>query len=177
MLNRTVVMLMTLGACLGTAGAARAQEPKAPAPRKIPGITAEDERPHGCVDCHKNDPARKMDHRLSTHMEAWLEGAPKELAAMAQDAAPRSMEIKGKHPKIKADLTTADIPDKCLACHAKHPRNEKEGPPFSRLMHRIHLTGGEENRFLTYYQGECTYCHKLDQKTGHWELASGTETP
>ena len=42
-------------------------------------------------------------------------------------------------------------------------------------MHRIHLTGGDKNHYLTEFQGDCTNCHKLDQKTGAWSLGSGSE--
>lgn len=42
-------------------------------------------------------------------------------------------------------------------------------------MHVIHLVGGNGNRFLTANQGECTHCHKLNQKTGTWKTASSAE--
>jgi hypothetical protein len=43
------------------------------------------------------------------------------------------------------------------------------------MMHVIHLTGGEENHFLTAYQGECTSCHKLNTTTGQWTTPSAPE--
>jgi hypothetical protein len=43
------------------------------------------------------------------------------------------------------------------------------------MMHKIHLSGGEENRFLTVYQGECTHCHKFNVPTGLWSLPSAPE--
>lgn len=150
--------------------------PPAPPARKIPGINAPDDHPHACVDCHKNNPAQNMDARFSTWLKEWQQKVPKELVEKAKQAAPAGMKIEGKHPKVKADLTTAEIPKACFECHAEHPRNKKKaGPPFARLIHRIHLVGGEDNHFMTYYQGQCTYCHKLDQKTGQWSLGKGTE--
>lgn len=160
-------------------GHAQQEEPKlppAPPARKIPGINAPDDHPHACVDCHKNNPAQKMDARFSTWLKEWQEKVPEKLVEKAKQAAPKGMKIKGKHPKVKADLTTAEIPKVCFECHAEHPRNKKKaGPPFARLIHRIHLVGGEDNHFMTYYQGECTNCHKLDQKPGQWSFGSGTE--
>ncbi len=153
------------------------KHPPAPPARRIPGINAEDKAPHGCVSCHKNNPERNMDARFSTWMKEWQVKAPAKLVDKARKAAPEGMKIEGKHPEVKADLTTAEIPKACLECHAKTPKNKKKaGPPFARLVHLIHLTGGEKNHFMTHYQGECTYCHKLDDATGQWSLGSGTET-
>ncbi len=150
--------------------------PELPPARPIPGINVEDDHPNACVDCHKNNPEQNMDARFSTWIKDWQDGAPEELVEKAKKAAPKGMKIKGEHPKVKADLTTAKIPDNCLECHAERPKNKKKaGPPFARLVHLVHLTGGEDNHFMTYYQGQCTYCHKLDQDTGHWSLGSGTE--
>jgi hypothetical protein len=175
-----VLTVLLLVIVFGAVGALAQQEapklPPAPPARKIPGINAKDEHPHGCVDCHKNNPAQKMDNRFSTLIREWQEKVPAELLEKAKQAAPRGMEIEGKHPKVRADLTTAEIPKACFECHAEHPRNKKNaGPPFTRLVHLIHLVGGEDNHFMTYYQGECTNCHKLDQKTGQWSLGSGSE--
>lgn len=171
----TVLFVRSLGS-----DALAQEEPKlppAPPVAKIPGLTEKDEHPRACVDCHKNNPEQKMDARFSTWMKDWTtKGASKELTEKAKKAAPEGMKIDGKHPKIKDDLTTAKIPDSCLECHAKDPKNKKEaGPPFARLVHLVHLTGGKDNHFMTYYQGECTHCHKLDEKTGQWSLGIGTE--
>jgi mono/diheme cytochrome c family protein len=59
-----------------------------------------------------------------------------------------------------------------MRCHGSRA---VEAPPFSRLLHRVHLVGGPENLFLSMFQGECTHCHKLDPATGRWSLASGSE--
>ena len=48
-------------------------------------------------------------------------------------------------------------------------------PPFARLMHAIHLVGAQDSHYMTFYQGECTHRHKLDQKSGAWSLPSGPE--
>jgi hypothetical protein len=48
-------------------------------------------------------------------------------------------------------------------------------PPFVCPMHAMHLVGGQDSHFMTFYQGECTHCHKLDQKSGAWSLPSGPE--
>jgi len=47
---------------------------------------------------------------------------------------------------------------------------------LARMLHRVHLSGGNESHFLTLFQSECTHCHKLDMSTGRWGLGSGTET-
>ena len=67
----------------------------------------------------------------------------------------------------------ANVPQTCLTgCHKP---GSTIAPPFAQLMHVIHLVGGNSNRFLTANQGECTHCHKLNQKTGTWKAASSAE--
>ncbi len=171
-----VGVLVLFGASQGEAQE-QPQLPPPPPARKIPGINAEDPAPNGCVSCHTYDPKLKMDSRFSTWLPAWHEkGAPERLVDKAKRAAPKGMKIEGRHPKLKVDLTTARIPDTCLECHSRTPKDKKmAGPPFAQLIHLVHLTGGEKNHFMTYYQGECTACHKLDQKSGQWGQGSGTE--
>jgi hypothetical protein len=174
-------MTRKLVLCLGVLGLSltayltmgQAQEKAAPAPppmRKIPGVTAEDGYPHGCVDCHINYVEMKRDTRFSTLTAEWSEKVEPGLLAKAQAAAPKGLTLRGKHPAVTAALK--DIPAKCLVCHSK---SSKTAPPFGDMMHEIHLTGGEQNFFLTIFQGECTYCHKLDMSTGHWTIPSGPE--
>ena len=86
------------------------------------------------------------------------------------DVATARARIDGRHPRAGDSL--ADIPNACLECHG---RDAEEAPPFARLLHAIHLTGGAESVFMTVYQGECTHCHKLDPASGAWSLASGPE--
>jgi cytochrome c553 len=146
-----------------------AQAPPPQAPRAIPGITAEDRFPRACVSCHVALPDGQ-DVRLSTVMTGLREGTDSLLLANAQAAAPPGLRLTGKHPDASRAL--ANIPTGCLTCHG---RNATLAPPFNRLIHRIHLTGGEANHFLTMFGGECTHCHKLDPASGAWSIPSGPE--
>lgn len=122
------------------------------------------------MDCHLNYTEAKLDTRFSTLLEHWGGAVEAKLLAKARAAAPSGMGVQGKHPKVAAAI--ADIPARCLVCHGK---NSKTSPPFARLLHSIHLVGGEENHFLTLFQGECTHCHKLDLATGQWRIPSAPE--
>ncbi len=144
--------------------------PTPPPARKIPGVTSEDAFPRGCVDCHLDYPEMKKDTRLSTLMTEWNKAVEPKLLAKAQATAPSGVTLKGKHPKVAAALK--DIPAGCLKCHAK---GSKKAPPFSAMMHAMHLSGGEENPFLTFFQGECTHCHKVNVSTGESSMPSGPE--
>jgi len=90
--------------------------------------------------------------------------------AHARAATPSGAVLTGRHPRVPEAL--ADVPAACLVCHG---RDAKDAPPFARLIHLVHLTGGEENHFMTMFQGECTHCHKLDAASGRWHLESGAE--
>lgn len=144
--------------------------PAPPPARQIPGITAEDRYPHGCVDCHINYVQMNLDTRLSTLMKQWKEQVEPKLLATAQASAPEGITLKGKHPDVPDALR--DIPAGCITCHSK---GSTVAPAFANLLHRIHLVGGDQNHFLTLFQGECTHCHKLDQSTGHWAIRSAPE--
>jgi hypothetical protein len=150
-------------------GIATAQEAPPP-PRSIPGLTAEDQFPKACVNCHVNRTDIGLDVRLSTMMKQWYTGVPAPLAAMARASAPAGVTIKAKHPA--ADSSLQDIPGRCLRCHG---RTSKLAPPFAQMIHLIHLTGDSEHSFLRLFQGECTHCHKLDKATGKWSIPSGPE--
>lgn len=140
-----------------------------PSARAIPGITAKDAYPNGCVDCHVA--AKDGDARLSVLLAKWTTAVPAALADKAKAASADASKIKGKH--LAMTNVKANVPQTCLAsCHKK---GSVIAPPFAQLMHLIHLTGSAQNRFLTVNQGECTYCHKLDQKTGTWKIATGAE--
>lgn len=145
-------------------------QPTLPPARKIPGITSPDSIPHGCVECHVNHPEMNLDVRFSTLIARWTEKVEPEILAKAQASAPEGMVLKGKHPKASGSYN--NVPAQCLVCHAK---DSKRAPPFARMIHMLHLTGGGENHFLTIYQGECTYCHKLDMSTGRWTLPNAPE--
>ena len=143
--------------------------PPLPPARKIPGLTAPDTHPMGCVDCHIRYPERKQDTRLSTLIAGWKTKVDPKLLATAQAVSPAGTKLKGKHPPASA---TKDVPASCLRCHSPA---SKSAPPFAALVHAVHLTGGDKNPFLTDFQGECTLCHKLDAKTGRWKMPSGPE--
>lgn len=165
---RTVALVF----CAALATAVTGQTPataQASASRQIPGVTAKDLYPNGCVDCHVA--GKDSDMRLSTLMAKLTAAVPEPLMDKARASSADPSKIKGKHlpmPNVKTNT-----PQTCLAgCHKK---GSTMAPPFAQLMHAIHLTGGAQNRFLTANQGECTHCHKLDQKTGAWKMPSGAE--
>jgi hypothetical protein len=144
--------------------------PQPPPPRPIPGLTAPDAFSGGCVDCHVNMPGMKMDTRLSVRMKVWRAGVDPVFLEKVKAFTPKGIKLTGKHPK--ADGSLADIPNGCLKCHSGTSRT---APPFARLLHGLHLTGGATNHYLSQFLGECTHCHKLDVKTGIWSFASGPE--
>ena len=149
---------------------APAGEPQGPPPRPIPGLTAPDQFPRGCVDCHVVIPDRKMDVRLSTLMRQWQDKVEPALLERLRPFTPGEIALKGKHPKF--EVAGAEVPKACLTCHA---RTSKAAPPLGRMLHGLHLVGGEKNHFLTQFQGECTHCHRLETATGNWVLKSGAE--
>jgi mono/diheme cytochrome c family protein len=112
-----------------------------------------------------------LDTRFGTLLKAWTTQVPAALLSRAKTSAPAGMVLKGKHPSIPA-AGLKNIPGSCLACHGAA---SKVAPPFSRLLHAVHLAGGDQNPFLTMFKGECTLCHKLDAKTGAWSIPSGPE--
>lgn len=142
-----------------------------PPARQVPGLTVADKNPNGCVDCHVVYKDRGHDERLSVALAEWTAGKiDAGLLAHTKASMPAGVAVKGKHPSAEDSLE--DIPAACLDCHDS---GSKKAPPFSRLLHLVHLTGGAKNPFMTVYQGECTHCHKLDTKTGEWSLRSGPE--
>ena len=166
---RAAIFVMLVGSVPGVA-VSQGQPPAQPPLRQIPGVTAPDQFPRGCVDCHVNRPDLKLDVRLSTLLGQWEKQVEPELLARIRSFTPAAIPLKGKHPKFAA--ATAEIPKSCLMCHA---RTSKFAPPFVQLLHGLHLVGGEKNHFLAMFQGECTHCHKLDKATGVWSLGGGTE--
>jgi hypothetical protein len=165
--RRTVALVFAVS--LAATAAGLTQGPQAPAVRQIPGLTAKDAYPTGCVDCHVA--GKDGDLRISAIMTKWTSAVPAALAEKAKGVSVDPLKIKGKHPAIPT--VKANLPRLCLTgCHQK---GSTIAPLFAALMHAIHLVGGTQNRFLTAYQGECTHCHKLDQKTGTWKMPSGVE--
>jgi len=160
------LFLLPLAALISAQGA-----PQLPPPRDIPGITVQDDHPRACVDCHVNMPEANLDVRFSTLIDEWTREVPPALLAKAQAAAPQGITLQGRHPALPAAMFQ-NVPGACLNCHGAQ---SQFAPPFRRMLHMIHLTGGAENVFLTVYQGECTHCHKLDQATGTWTIPNGAE--
>jgi hypothetical protein len=152
-----------------TAGANQDVKP-APKLSDIPGITTPDRTPNACVNCHKNYPEMKRDFRLTAILAGWKNGTDPDIFEKARACAPVGVTLKGKHPDVSELIKI--IPNDCLMCHS---RNSSSAPPFAKLLHAIHLVGGEENGFLARAGGTCTSCHKLNQKTGTWGLGSGEE--
>lgn len=169
MANRTRVLAATvaLAMALVALGAAEAGL-HAQASRPTPGLTAKDAFPNGCVDCHVA--GKDADMRLSVLVATWQTAVPPALVEKAKAASADPSKIKGRHPAVANAKT--NVPQTCTgACHRK---GSKVAPPFAQLLHTIHLVGAP-NRFLTVNQGQCTHCHKLDQKTGTWTLPTGNE--
>jgi cytochrome c553 len=164
-------LVLLSGALLAAPALGSAQDapPALPDARAIPGITAEDHYPNACVSCHVVLPDGR-DVRLSTLVAQWATEVRPELLELAQSAAPEGLTLSGTHPNVGAMVR--EIPSGCLACHAK---TSTMAPPFAMLLHRIHLTQAPQSVFLTVYQGECTYCHKLDMTTGAWSIPSAPE--
>jgi len=166
-----VLAVLWMAGVAGAQGEAPTGGPPPPPPvRAIPGLTAEDPHPNACVDCHVLMKEFDMDVRISTLMGQWTKGVEPKLLAVAKAAAPDPAKITGKHPAATGALK--NIPGGCIVCHGK---TSKSAPPFARLMHMIHLVGGEKNLYMGYYQGDCTHCHKLDLTTGSWSLPSAPE--
>jgi hypothetical protein len=136
-----------------------------------PAAAAVDPYPNGCVDCHIVQKDSGADHRLSVALKNWTAGKiDADLLAKSKASAPAGLALKGKHPATEDALE--DIPGACLDCH---DGASKKAPPFGRLLHLVHLTGGTSNAFVTTFKSDCTHCHKLDSKTGEWALPSGPE--
>ncbi|MBI5439976.1 MAG: hypothetical protein HY900_02060 [Deltaproteobacteria bacterium] len=145
----------------------KAQPPPLPPARKVPGLNAEDPHPRACVDCHVVYPEMKADKRLSTVMKPWGDKVEPHILKRAQASAPKGVTLKGKHPPV----AFKDIPAGCRRCHSERSKN---APALSRLMHALHLAGGDDNHFMALFQGECTRCHKLDG-AGGFSVPSGPE--
>jgi len=173
-----VVASAMLGMFLNSAiavesGGGQPESGSPPLARKIPGITAPDQFPGGCVDCHKNYPEMKLDVRISTLMQGWTNGVEATFLEKMQPLAPAGLQLKGRHPAVSAAMLE-DIPGSCLKCHGE---SAKKAPALGQMMHVIHLGGVKDGHFLSIFQGECTHCHKLDSATGMWRTPGGREHP
>lgn len=131
---------------------------------------AVDAYPNACIDCHVVYKDKGLDERFSVALKQWTTGkVDPGLLAKAKASAPAGLVLKGKHPAAEDSLE--DIPGACLDCHSS---GSKKAPPFSRLIHLIHLTGAK-NSYVTNFKSDCMHCHKLDPQTGEWSLPSGAE--
>jgi len=146
------------------------EAPERPPTRSIPSITAEDQFPNACVDCHINYVEMNMDTRLSTLMTRWSKAVEPAILEIAQAVAGPDLPLLGVHPLV--DTASNDIPTVCLGCHQLGGNGVV---PLAPLLHKIHLTPGNGEVFLSVFQGECTHCHKLDQATGRWQIPRGRE--
>lgn len=142
--------------------------PPLAAARKIPGINEKDPYPKGCVDCHVKTAG--MPAPLSADLKDWTSKVDAALLAKLQAVAPKGMQLKGKHPNVAA--MTKEIPASCTKCHAK---GSKMAPSLASIVHELHLAGGDKNTFVAKFDGECTYCHKFNEKTAEWTIVSGAE--
>jgi hypothetical protein len=136
-----------------------------------PAAAAVDPYPNACIDCHVVQKDKGSDRRLSVALKNWTAGkVDADLLAKSKASAPAGLVLKGKHPDAEDALE--DIPGACLDCHSG---TSKKAPPFGRLLHLVHLTGGTNNTFVTSFKSDCMHCHKLDSRTGEWSLPSGPE--
>ena len=85
------------GVTVDTAPAAGTQNMPDEAP-DIPGITAADPFPLGCVNCHINMPDKNKDARISTLMKQLEEEVAPGLLEKAQAASSPGLALAGKHP-------------------------------------------------------------------------------
>lgn len=178
------VGLTLIGAFAGADDLPRAQN--STATTLIPGITAADSTPRGCVDCHRPPSASSDDTRLSTRIINWSQaGASDEMMTAARAAWPSS-RLTGQHPYGSEMLSlpnctschpgrTPEQPTTCLFCH-----DETTERPLGPLVHTIHYSlnpevSGTAPEFLTVYGGFCTLCHAHEETTGHMRLKRGAE--
>jgi hypothetical protein len=122
------------------------------------------------VECHKNYPDKGMDFRLTVILKHWRNHPDPNHLKKAQAAMPEGVILTGNHPDVQALIK--EIPTDCLMCHW---RGAEKAPPFSRMLHLFHLVGGSDNHYIVKYRGVCMNCHKLDQKTGTWNIGKGKE--
>lgn len=166
---RSTVTLVFVAALAAAAASPTPAASQGSAVRQIPGLTAKDVYPNGCVDCHID--GKNGNIRMSALMATWTTAVPTALLDKAKASSVTASKVKGKHPPMAN--VKANIPQTCLTgCHKK---GSTIAPPFAQLMHAVHLVGGAKNQYLAAFQGECMHCHKLDQKTGAWKVASGPE--
>jgi cytochrome c553 len=163
-----LIVVLSLILAVGSMFAVLSQGKEAETP-DIPGITVEDTMPNGCVDCHRRDGSESSPLKLL--IKEWTKEVSSELLEKAQAAAPAGVELKGKHADTVAMTNT--VPKDCLVCHSEEMSKALGAPELARLMHLIHLVGGEENEFISEYEGQCVHCHTLNKETGELTIKNG----
>ncbi len=141
-----------------------------------PGVTIPDDKPNGCVDCHRQTANRDL--RLSTTLRLWAtQGSPKEAINVAEAVFPRATTLMGRHPDVTRIITTGavPIPTQCITCH------RSQGRPITTVIHLLHLSQNPEfvsNRYtFTERSGNnCTSCHAININTGAMTIKAGSET-
>ncbi|OGF56243.1 MAG: hypothetical protein A2Z21_02915 [Candidatus Fraserbacteria bacterium RBG_16_55_9] len=153
MLKKSLPFMLMVALLLGVGAGVTVFTQQAQVPQ-IPGITATDERPNGCVNCHKDS------FKLSTIIGGWASaGASQEIVSLVKAAWPEAT-VSGKHPDVAAMVASQELPTFCLNCHSADSKM-----PLSRDLHLVHFTGGAENGFLTNFGGFCTNCHLINLDT------------
>ncbi len=147
-------------------------QPKFPVPDKIPGVTAADPAPRGCVDCHTKDKADDPLAKLSVLMDAYNKrGAPASVKAAAQVAIKAAggdpAKITGKHPTGGAMFKGQDLPKACLQCHSG---DGKSIPRLDAMLYLLKYADFKDGKFVTpattdfvkKLGGWCTACHTFE---------------
>lgn len=109
----------------------------------LAGITADDQHPNGCVDCHVKVSDEK-DYRM-----------------------PAELKNIEKHPPVEKLVKV--VPNDCLKCHKE---GAKAGA-FNQVIHEVHFSNPKENHFVSNYKGDCLNCHTLDMNTYKMSVKSG----
>jgi hypothetical protein len=140
-----------------------------------PGITTPDDRPSGCVDCHRQTPNRDL--RLTTTLRQWAtQGSPKEALNVAQAVFPRATALTGRHPDVTQIISTGavPIPTQCIACH------KSQGRPITSVIHLLHLSQNPDfvsprSTFSERTGNNCTSCHAVNINSGAMTIKAGSE--
>jgi hypothetical protein len=110
-----------------------------------------------------------LDARLSITLAEWEQEVPEKVMAIARDLMEVPDVLEGKHPPIISPLES--VPSSCIHCHDF----ASTAPSFAPLIHLVHYRGSEANHFLSVFAGECSLCHKMNQRTGALWVPDGSE--
>lgn len=109
----------------------------------LPGVTAKDPFPKGCVSCHIKTP-KGDERRLSADIR----------------------KVKG-HPDVSQMMKV--IPKDCAMCHKGGPKPA----PINTAIHKAHYSKQSASLFVKQFGGSCLACHAMDAKTGAVTVKSG----